>query len=695
MSSCIIQDTNGQMKEKIEMDKDDHKESNHVKEDLNILCQADPVSNTINSFLLLDGSEELQVPNDKEFLDKLSCYDNCNVKVVSIIGNTGDGKSYTLNQTFFDGQQVFATSADQDSCTIGVWAALCRPLRTIILDTEGMLGCKSDENQRMRLLMKVLAISDVVIYRTRSHRLHRDMYKFIGHASKSYLRYFASELEQITNRCHLKGSVSTLGPAVIIFHDTRNTDLLGYGNSKTANEKLREAFLDVGCMPQAFSNIEYVGSKCAGPEDNPDFLKLRNAIQSHLENNSIRSPRCGQVIYKTLKALNEKFGGEIEYTVPDTFPDAYFTCNSTCLSCGTRCDMTMNHIKDDIPHSSSNKHCKFQHQFMNKVYLCLVCHERGEDMIVEPKLIESAESKWLGYAQYLWSGYILECPNCGIIYRSRQYWYGNKAPAEEAKVIRTEIRHVWPGSEISKADYGNTARRLLDSLSNIADSVREASAKPKKIVSDWVADSIAPSYWVPNSEINCCKACQCSISGDNKIHHCRCCGEGFCDDCSANEMPVPWRGWGQIPVRVCQSCFSSYKDLNHSISKKNDETQSIPRNDTVVNGKHDKSKGLTARKVGEGVASVIGAITNAMEYPRGYVVDIVRPEYWVPDQDIRQCNQCQIIFGSNMTKHHCRKCGHGFCDTCTKTKLSVPSRGWEYPVRVCDNCAKILQSENV
>lgn len=91
-------------------------------------------------------------------MDKLSCYVSCNVKVVSIIGNTGDGKSYTLNHTFFGGQQVFTTSAEQESCTIGVWAALCRPLRTIILDTEGMLGCKSDENQHMRLLMKGIAI---------------------------------------------------------------------------------------------------------------------------------------------------------------------------------------------------------------------------------------------------------------------------------------------------------------------------------------------------------------------------------------------------------------------------------------------------------------------------------------------------------------------------------------------------------
>lgn len=158
-------------------------------------------------------------------------------------------------------------------------------------------------------------------------------------------------------------------------------------------------------------------------------------------------------------------------------------------------------------------------------------------------------------------------------------------------------------------------------------------------------------------------------------------------------MPVPWRGWGQMPVRVCESCYTKYKDSNPSVPVKELEIQSTFTYDKIISSKDDEKTRLTARKVGEGVVSVIEAITNAMEYPRGYVVDIARPEYWVPDQDIRQCNQCQITFTSNMTKHHCRRCGHGFCDICTKNKLPVPSRGWEYPVRVCDKCAQMLQSE--
>ncbi len=82
------------------------------------------------------------------------------------------------------------------------------------------------------------------------------------------------------------------------------------------------------------------------------------------------------------------------------------------------------------------------------------CYDRGQDIIVVPKTSESQESTWMGLAKYAWSGYVLECPNCGIIYRSRQYWYGNQDP--EKSVVRTEIRHVWPGVGIITRTLANT-----------------------------------------------------------------------------------------------------------------------------------------------------------------------------------------------------------------------------------------------
>ena len=38
--------------------------------------------------------------------------------------------------------------------------------------------------------------------------------------------------------------------------------------------------------------------------------------------------------------------------------------------------------------------------------------------------------------------YVIECCHCGVIYRSRQHWYGNEEPELEA--VKTDNKHVWP-----------------------------------------------------------------------------------------------------------------------------------------------------------------------------------------------------------------------------------------------------------
>lgn len=174
------------------------------------------------SFLLIDGREDLRVNTPEIFAKRLGCPTDTKMKVVSIFGNTGDGKSHTMNHTFFDGEDIFNTSAAQDSCTLGVWAALQPALGVLCLDTEGLLGATTNENQRMRLLLKVLAISDIAIFRTRSERLHSDMFTFLGTASKAFYKHFAGALQSLG----LPGPPTALGPAVIVFHETRNTKII-------------------------------------------------------------------------------------------------------------------------------------------------------------------------------------------------------------------------------------------------------------------------------------------------------------------------------------------------------------------------------------------------------------------------------------------------------------------------------------
>merc|ERR1719483_1838948 len=70
---------------------------------------------TSKSFELVDEQEKLKVTDVDKFVENLGCDRNDHVKVVSIFGNTGDGKSHTLNHTFFGGRTVFSISPSQSS----------------------------------------------------------------------------------------------------------------------------------------------------------------------------------------------------------------------------------------------------------------------------------------------------------------------------------------------------------------------------------------------------------------------------------------------------------------------------------------------------------------------------------------------------------------------------------------------------
>ena len=171
--------------------------------------------------MIIDSNEKFLATDLESFRKKLGLTNiDAKLKVISIFGNSGDGKSHTMNNVFFEGEEVFKTSNSQNSCTMGVsinYQQFFYNHEILCIDTEGLQGVTQNENQQHRMLMKVLAISDIIIYRTRAERLSIEMYKFLATASKTYLKHFSPML-------HSDSSTATAkGPDVIIFHETHNT----------------------------------------------------------------------------------------------------------------------------------------------------------------------------------------------------------------------------------------------------------------------------------------------------------------------------------------------------------------------------------------------------------------------------------------------------------------------------------------
>lgn len=241
-----------------------------------------------------------------------------------------------MNNVFFDGYEIFKMSSEQKSCTLGVWLAyqpyFYNSSPILCIDTEGLQATAQNENQQYRMLMKVLAVSDIIIYRTRSERLNSEMYKFLATASKIYQKHLSPLLNEHDHATSFtaSSSSSTTGPSAIIFHEVHNTWPLSNTLQDSPENMIRDKFAEMKLNIDAFSNnLKYVGIKTNSIPT--DFNPLKSILKSEIEN-KLRPMRSIRSIYEQLEILNEKFSGSMEYNIDKeyTLHESHFMCDIKC-----------------------------------------------------------------------------------------------------------------------------------------------------------------------------------------------------------------------------------------------------------------------------------------------------------------------------------------------------------------------------
>jgi serine/threonine protein kinase len=70
-----------------------------------------------------------------------------------------------------------------------------------------------------------------------------------------------------------------------------------------------------------------------------------------------------------------------------------------------------------------------------------------------------------------------------------------------------------------------------------------------------------------------------------------------------------------------------------------------------------------------------------------------RDATWVKDTQVTHCKQCTKEFGVLRRKHHCRNCGHIFCNDCSSRNCFIPDSTYTTQERVCDGCFARLHQQ--
>ncbi|KAI8064522.1 hypothetical protein BC940DRAFT_305928 [Gongronella butleri] len=72
--------------------------------------------------------------------------------------------------------------------------------------------------------------------------------------------------------------------------------------------------------------------------------------------------------------------------------------------------------------------------------------------------------------------------------------------------------------------------------------------------------------WVNDIDVTHCTGCNAPFTQFRRRHHCRQCGNIFCQDCSSKNVILPQLGYGSKPMRVCNDCFQVAYLVTYAIS---------------------------------------------------------------------------------------------------------------------------------
>ncbi|KAM3589760.1 Mitochondrial distribution and morphology protein 12 [Umbelopsis sp. WA50703] len=124
----------------------------------------------------------------------------------------------------------------------------------------------------------------------------------------------------------------------------------------------------------------------------------------------------------------------------------------------------------------------------------------------------------------------------------------------------------------------------------------------------------------------------------------------------------------------------------HFVEPDQDLLQALPIRRTTSKDSDTQSVATTFS------VSNTNSLRSVISRLRGHKSD---KEFWMPDENCKECYACRRSFTFLRRKHHCRICGQIFCAKCASHIISGKQFKQKGEVRVCNFCYENLDNDNV
>ncbi|KAK4803533.1 hypothetical protein SAY86_003350 [Trapa natans] len=145
---------------------------------------------------------------------------------------------------------------------------------------------------------------------------------------------------------------------------------------------------------------------------------------------------------------------------------------------------------------------------------------------------------------------------------SSTFAFWSKSPVDiEPRRIRLQSNRYTTNTILDIVTAATVQLKEMGGRSRPSDTskIDEQPAEKKKGFADWI-NLIKPGneekdHWVPDEAVKKCTSCGADFGAFNRRHHCRNCGDIFCDKCTQGRIALTSEENAQ-PVRVCDRCLA-------------------------------------------------------------------------------------------------------------------------------------------
>lgn len=155
------------------------------------------------------------------------------------------------------------------------------------------------------------------------------------------------------------------------------------------------------------------------------------------------------------------------------------------------------------------------------------------------------------------------------VYDSSTFAFWSKSSVDiEARRIRLQSNRYTTNTLLDTVTAATIQAKEMGPRSRPVDAVRvtEQSTEKKKGLGDWMNIIKPPNeekdHWVPDEAVTKCTGCGGDFSAFNRKHHCRNCGDIFCDKCTHGRIALTSED-NAPQVRVCDRCML---EVTHRLS---------------------------------------------------------------------------------------------------------------------------------